>query len=299
MLSVIKKSRATNEARMLEKPSKINTCHRMSQHREPPGTAYASFDAVELRGPDAGAFLQAQLASDVAALADGACGWSCYLTPQGRTIAVFVVSKHAADAIDLLVPAARGAEMVERLKRFVFRSKVKLAAVEAAYAAMPGVEGDVLLDDGLVLVRGGVPDETFLREWAIRNAVPLLAGDAIESQTPHALGLDGIGAISTKKGCYPGQEIVARTHFLGRNKRHLVRWRAESPVDLAPGAALHTADGAIAAMNVIGTPAEGPVGGLAVAHEQAVQGSRWVGPAGTPVTFELVGNRAVGRGEKT
>ena len=144
-------------------------------------------------------------------------------------------------------------------------------------------------------MEGWPADEAGFRRRAVEDGVPFLAGDAIEQQTPHALGLDHLGAISTKKGCYPGQEIVARTHFLGRNKRHLVRWSADAAFELAPGAEIRDAAGNVVAMHVIGTPpAEGPVGGLAVAHEQALQGAEWVDPAGRPVRFERVHGASTG-----
>jgi tRNA-modifying protein YgfZ len=252
---------------------------------------YSSFDVVALRGFEALAFAQAQLASDVLSLEDRGWQWCAYLTPQGRTIALFAVVRHGAEAIDLLVPAQRGAELAARLQRFVFRTRVRLEVrtdVQARAMAHGGagaavVEGEtsqqyrLALADGLSLdVAPGLGDgaEAALRAHLVAAAVPLLAGAAVEAHTPHALGLDALGAISTRKGCYPGQEIVARTHFLGRNKRHLWRFTIEGDAAAPePGEAFVDAAGQAAAETVLSLKDEtGTVRGLAVAHEQALEG---------------------------
>lgn len=245
---------------------------------------YAAFDAITLDGPDAVRFAHAQLATDLEHADDGSAQWSAYLTAQGRTIVLAVVERRAPTTVVLHVPAARGAELAARLQRFVFRSKVKLAVSETPLAP-----------SAVPLLAGAPDEETAFRSWLVDRAIPLLAGAAVESQTPHALGLDALDAVSTKKGCYPGQEIVARTHFLGRNKRHLVRYEGaasaidgEAPIALPPGAPL-TADGQAVAESILAVnDASGRVRGLAVAHEQAFGASPWRLPDGTPVTAAKV-----------
>ena len=59
------------------------------------------------------------------------------------------------------------------------------------------------------------------RQSDLRYGVPRLSADQREQWTPQQLGLDRLNGYSVKKGCYPGQEIVARTHFLGKAKRAL------------------------------------------------------------------------------
>ena len=61
---------------------------------------------------------------------------------------------------------------------------------------------------------------------------------------PQMLNLDLLGAVAFDKGCYPGQEIVARTRYLGQVKRRLYRFASSGPAQ--PGAAIHAADGSIA-----------------------------------------------------
>lgn len=251
---------------------------------------YSTFDVLALRGPDALSFAQSQLASDVASIPDGSSRWSAYLLPQGRAIAVMPVVRHASEALDLLVPAARGGEIAARLQRFVFRTRVTIAVLGDLEAharprdgepvgvvtAQPGLYR-VGLDDSFALAVGQPAPADFEARWRahlVDAGIALLAGAAVEAHTGHALGLDALDAISTRKGCYPGQEIVARMHFLGRNKRHLCRYTAGvgSP-EPAPGVAVVNGDGtAVAEIVLSAATSDGTLRGLAVAHEQALVG---------------------------
>mgnify|MGYP003511505905 CR=1 FL=1 len=86
----------------------------------------------------------------------------------------------------------------------------------------------------------------------IDDGVPWIHPAVADRETPQALGLERLGAYSVHKGCYPGQEIVARTHFLGRSKRSLLRFRASSSEVPAPGDALDASDGIVARSAVLG-----------------------------------------------
>ena len=71
----------------------------------------------------------------------------------------------------------------------------------------------------------------------LAHGLPRLGDDQVDRWTPQQLSLDRLRAYSVKKGCYPGQEIVARTHFLGQAKRGLVLLEGDAPI--APGADVH------------------------------------------------------------
>jgi folate-binding protein YgfZ len=218
---------------------------------------------VALDGPDATAFAQAQFANDVAALAPGNWQWNAWLTPKGRVIAVFALLKLAEDRILLLLPDADAGELAAQLQRFVFRRKLKVAAAhdlqvggalgkpDSAQSARIGIHGGPLerpvfeldySDAGqvrtLIIAPAGQPlDGADLRaRWAahdLQAGLPRLPAAQREQWTPQQLSLERLQAFSVKKGCYPGQEIVARTHFLGKAKRGLVLFEADTA--LSPG----------------------------------------------------------------
>ena len=77
----------------------------------------------------------------------------------------------------------------------------------------------------------------------LQHGLPRLSAAQREQWTAQQLSLERLPAFSVKKGCYPGQEIVARTHFLGKAKRGLVLFRAEAEV--VDGAEVHAEDRSI------------------------------------------------------
>jgi hypothetical protein len=208
---------------------------------------------LAIEGVDAARFAHAQFMSDVAALADGHWQWSGWLTPKGRVAALFALLRFDARSLWLLLSDADADALRMALQRFVFRSKVVLAVrgdclVSAAFAAPSMAGGPVLARaDGVELDLGspGTPrtlsigarpaplDEVAAARWAafdLAHGLPRLDASQLGQWTPQQLSLDRLRAYSVKKGCYPGQEIVARTHFLGQAKRGLVLFETEGAV---------------------------------------------------------------------
>jgi len=209
-----------------------------------------SYSLLTLEGPDAVAFIQAQSMNDVNALADGQWHWNGLLNPKGRLIALFALVRIRGDLLYLLSPDLVAEKLRVHLQRFIFRSKVKLAlgsdkVCAAEFDSDHGVNtprdfigGD--LENGFTLdftsdtccrrlwllpadLAAGVPfsatSEAKWRDTDIQHGLPRLSEIQIELWTPQMLSLEHLNAFSLKKGCYPGQEIVARTHYLGQAKR--------------------------------------------------------------------------------
>jgi len=245
--------------------------------------ALSGFAVVEVEGRDAAAFLQSQAMNDVAALTPGRWQWNGLLTPKGRVIALFALACAAEGRWLLVSPDGDAGELVAHLRRFVFRSKVAFtdgaglvaAAGPAAVSDDPGrFAGDAGHGFALDLSgEGGVrwlwllppshpalaaPDPAVDAAWRamdIAHGLPRLSGEQREAFTPQMLSLERLGAFSLKKGCYPGQEIVARTHYLGQAKRGLARLRG---VGLRPGQPVEAgglAVGSIACTNASGSEA--------------------------------------------
>ena len=80
-----------------------------------------------------------------------------------------------------------------------------------------------------VVDEGQTVDPAFL----VENGYPYIGSAQVEQFTPHMLNLDLLDAISLDKGCYPGQEIVARTHYKGATKRRTLRFESDAPVSRA------------------------------------------------------------------
>ena len=216
--------------------------------------ALPGYRIVAIDGPQALAFSQAQFMNDVAALQPGHWHWNGWLTPKGRVVALFALLVAGPESIVLVLPDADAAGFVAQLQRFVFRSRITLALREDLHAAgrfgrCEGASGDRFsgdIADGVALDLGGdvgprtlmlattaaTTDDAGVARWIaedMRYGFPHLPEAQSQQWTPQHLSLDRLRAYSVKKGCYPGQEIVARTHFLGQAKRGLALFESDRP----------------------------------------------------------------------
>jgi folate-binding protein YgfZ len=175
----------------------------------------AAWRVVAVEGRDARAFLQGQLTQDLAALDADRLAIAGLLSAQGRVIAVPWL-RASGESIELIVPADLSEAVLMRLKRYVLRAKAQLSARDLDAAAADAMARHVgadaaLTDPALALVRAGQP---------------LIVAANTEEWIPQMINLDLVGGISFTKGCYTGQEIVARTQHLGRIKRRMFRYAA-------------------------------------------------------------------------
>ena len=215
---------------------------------------------LEARGADAAAFLHAQLSRAVADLDVGSAPLAAWADPRGRVRALLRVCR-LPDRWLLTTPRDGADDLLKKLRMFVLRSKVTLArADDVAVTALLGDDDGWLATHG---AHGDTPPNRLVRRdvvtfvrvgpsyWLALGApaalVSLTAGlskgsaaDAalaeielgIPAITPalaerfvaQMLNLDALDAVSFDKGCYPGQEIIARVHNLGGVKRRARRY---------------------------------------------------------------------------
>ena len=208
---------------------------------------------LAITGRDALAFAQAQFMNDVTALDDGQWQWNGWLNAKGRLIALFALLRLDAETLWLLLADTPPAELAAQLQRYVFRSKLALQPrddlhASGCFAPPAHAAGAVFACDGdaLELDMGGDGGARTLRlspaqataegdtlaRWDaadLCHGLPRLPPAQAGQWTPQQLSLERLQAFSVKKGCYPGQEIVARTHFLGQVKRGIALFEAASP----------------------------------------------------------------------
>jgi folate-binding protein YgfZ len=234
-----------------------------------------SLGVLRARGADAVGFLQGQLSNDVATLSAARALLAGYHNPQGRTIAVLRLIEHGPGDILAILPRELVGPVAARLAKFVLRSKVKLTDDSAAWrisglsaedaagedaARALGVPAELnavtsrgaafivrvgshplrallVQPAGEALPLGGVAssDEAAWHAAAVAAAEPQLSAATSEAFVAQMLNLDVLGAIAFDKGCYTGQEVIARAHYRGRVKRRLQRFLTRGPARLAPG----------------------------------------------------------------
>lgn len=220
---------------------------------DPSDTVLPSYSVLGLKGPDAIAFAQAQFMNDVALLDVMQWQWNGWLNTKGRVIALFLLLRVADDELLIVSPDMPAAELGRRLIGYVLRNRLQLGVWSelecvgrfgASAATDQQIAGDwtarqlelnlstALVSRSLHLQpRSDLAVSESAPAWAmvsLLGGIPSLSTEQIERWTPHQLSLQLLQAVSVRKGCYPGQEIVARTHFLGRNKRQLTLLNGES-----------------------------------------------------------------------
>jgi tRNA-modifying protein YgfZ len=210
-----------------------------------PAATPAAYVAVRAQGPDAQRFLQSQLTQDVVLAAVDRTRLAGWADPKGRLQWVGHLWRNE-DGYALLAPATLVDDFLAGLRRFVLRSKVTLDLAPAAVVPAGTAGAVVLAGDprrGVLVVPGGAApadalstDDCQLAD--IRAGLPTLAAATRGEFVPQMLNLDLLDGISFTKGCYPGQEIVARTKYLGRVKRRMLRFATTGPAP-SPGEPVH------------------------------------------------------------
>ncbi len=205
--------------------------------------------ALRVSGEEAIDFLHAQLCADVHALADGGNCLTAWCAPNGRVLHLLRLIRRAEDCL-LVLPADQLQSLREGLLRYRLRSRVELETAPLHWWGSEG-EGSGLTTEacagiapGLwLLATEGEPQGQAIchegdlpwRRLELEAGIPALPAAMSGEFLPQMLRLDELGGLSFDKGCYPGQEVIARLHFRGTLKRRWYRCRSPLPEPPAPG----------------------------------------------------------------
>lgn len=195
--------------------------------------------AVSFDGADAANFLQGQLSADIVALPPGRWRRAAYCSPKGRALATMLVVRRG-DGFIVLLAASLADSFIAGLSRFVMRAKVKITRPSCAIDARIADDAFVVPDGGeareedgaLSIDEGGgaclrlrfdvaaaAGDDLAWRRMQILRGVPWIDSATSGQLVPQYFNWDLLGGVSFQKGCYVGQEIIARLHYLGNVKR--------------------------------------------------------------------------------
>ena len=180
---------------------------------------------IKVTGTDAAAFLHGQFTTDVTGLNAGQTALSAWCDPKGRVLFTFMLTR-LDDAFLLLLPAPMQESFSKRLGMYVLRADVTITTAHTA--ALPPLP---YLDK----TGADTPAAAF-----IKQGIPLLYPETSGRFLPQELNLDNLNAVSFTKGCYPGQEIIARLRYRGEAKRRMCQARTDNNTPLRPGAALQS-----------------------------------------------------------
>jgi folate-binding protein YgfZ len=249
-------------------------------------------DVLRVAGPDAIAYLQGQLSQDIDTLAVGSSARSFVLQPTGKVDAWARVTRTAADEVVLDVDGGHGAALAARLRRFLLRTKADVDALDwravairgprAAEAVPAGAGDDALVTpagwpgvDGIDLLGRavepppGVPevDASAYESLRIRSGVPHMGAELTGATIPAEAGRWVVDAsVSFTKGCFTGQELVARINSRGGHVPRHLRGLVADAGELPPVGAPVVVDGAEVGRVTSAAPAPGTGGALALAY---------------------------------
>lgn len=231
---------------------------------------------IQAQGEDAANFLHNQLSNDVLLLPVGQSRLAAFCSAKGRMQASFILVKTAPDTVLLLLSLDLLAQTLKRLSMFVLRAKVKMSEATGqwqlrglmgdsaraavgqadpwqtitqdgahAVALYPAVLGESQMPRALWIAPAGhalpaaADVSTDVWSWSeVMSGVTLVSLPVFEDFVPQMLNYESVGGVNFKKGCYPGQEVVARSQFRGTLKRRTAL--VHSPVALSAGQDIFT-----------------------------------------------------------
>lgn len=260
-------------------------------------SALPDLGVILAEGPDAANFLHGQLTQDFVLLGASEARLAALCTPKGRVIASFLGIRPAPERIVLVISRDLLAATLKRLSMYVLRAKVKLSDASDAFA-LYGVAGTALAANGLdpaappgrcvaigdahavsLYPADGVPRALWIAPpghaapqglaldpalwpWSeVRSGIVTLTAPVAEAFVPQMLNYESIGGVNFKKGCYPGQEVVARSQFRGTLKRRTYLVQADG--ELAAGQKVFAAGDPEQPVGTVAQAAPAPGGGWA------------------------------------
>lgn len=206
---------------------------------------------IAFSGTDAATFLQGQTTCDVLSLKPNANTFGAICNPKGRAIILFHLLK-MEDSYYMVLSSDMRESIIKRLKMFVFRSKVTIEDLSSHYsiwgtnspkpnsiealATIKYPESNNLamlllssanlkeLKDSADIVM--TSDCTKWQQLLVTACIPDITSKVSELFIPQMLNLDALDGINFQKGCYTGQEIIARMHYKGTVKKRLVAYHS-------------------------------------------------------------------------
>ena len=207
-------------------------------------TALTDWTLIHVNGPDSKQFLQNLLTNNILNLPIGSEHLSGFCTPKGRLLASFWVSHSNNENYDLWISKDISLALVKKLMMYKLRSKVDITLLdcskgifgELSNSPFPSTEDKVcnlpnvqyegtnyfrrlMLQENIETVESEESDIWSILE--VRSGIPRISAYTQDLFVPQMINFESIGGIDFKKGCYPGQEIVARSQYLGNIKRRL------------------------------------------------------------------------------
>ena len=241
----------------------LNLASELTTNKQTTLAPLRHLSVLSVAGADAATFLQGQLTCDIRTLENGQTSLAAFCNAKGRTISSFIIIKQEAGFL-LVLSKELLTKVQKKLQMYILRSDVQLSD-QSEQLCLVGIHNAELSqqnglypypqqDNSFLFIANSEQAQTFCTElsqqdislvdenaWLaldIQAGIPWLLSATSEEFVPQMLNLDKLGAISFEKGCYTGQEIVARTHYLGKNKRAMYAASCTATSDIEIGCSI-------------------------------------------------------------
>lgn len=275
---------------------------------------------IKIEGADAAKFIHNQVSQDFSLLGPDQARLAAYCSAQGRMLASFIGIKRSADEVLLICNKSLLAPTLKRLSMFVMRAQAKLTDASAEFAlyglagdAVQGASSPVWAVQAVADARcinlypaRGVARQLWLAPvdapapagpqlasglwlWSeVLSGVATLSAPVAEAFVPQMLNYESVGGVNFKKGCYPGQEVVARSQFRGTLKRRAFVLHGDAV--MAPGDAVWSGNPAADVGTVVQAAAapEGGFDAIVVLQLHAVAAGSWAAGSPEPAPLSLM-----------
>ncbi|WP_154224747.1 YgfZ/GcvT domain-containing protein [Marinicella rhabdoformis] len=183
-------------------------------------TSFQSIDIIQLKGSECFTFLNNQAISKIEPASAITCSYSSICNPKGRILFSFFVILHK-NQIEIAINNTMSEELLMYLNMRRFRMDVQIERLDGKTLCM--IEGGIKKNQYPLVVCDKSTDSTSEEIWPTLFSwgLPFITKSYQEKHIPQHVNLDQLNVIDFKKGCYPGQEIIARLHFLGEVKKRM------------------------------------------------------------------------------
>ncbi len=229
------------------------------------------YDLIEIKGKDAREFLNNQFTNDLKTLPENESSLGAWCSIKGRVLYTFRIW-FENETFWLILPSVQTESFLKKLKMFVFRSDVMIDQIhDKNVYGLYGKESDQFLknipdndnafvrneDDLVIKIPALIPRYLIISEnenfettdknnsWKLLDimaGIPEILPETADQFLPQMLDLENLGGLSFQKGCYPGQEIVARVKYRGELKKQLYQAHVETSIKVEAGSILVTAN---------------------------------------------------------
>lgn len=252
------------------------------------------WSVLRVTGADAGSFLHNLSTNDIKGLAVGAACETLFTNVKAKVVAHAVVCRHSEDVFDVVVTSRRTTELAEHLDKYLIREEVTIVdrpdpalvltwggnePTETGVFALPALGAGASLSFDAV-GEGEAMSQAEFDALRVECRFPLDVVDVDDRNLPQELNRDA-ALINFNKGCYLGQETVARIDALGRVNQLLVALRLEEGATSAAGESLTAGDATAGRLTTIARNREGRSVALAyVRRDHAAPGTKLSTPGG-------------------